>query len=125
MEDELEMDVDGDDDQNDAEDIDVVGDAEHDDEGVVDDDEVVEEDIEDELADVSPPHLICIDSHSRLFRMYQRKNRRQRSRSLLGSKSSSNSRDQVGVPPSVHLLASPVEIYLEVGNSFRYSRRKA
>ncbi|KAH9898537.1 hypothetical protein C8Q73DRAFT_641052 [Cubamyces lactineus] len=51
MEDELEMDVDGDEDQNDADDIDVVGDAEHDDEAVVDDDEVVEEDIEDELAD--------------------------------------------------------------------------
>ncbi|KAL7285628.1 hypothetical protein PYCCODRAFT_1457021 [Trametes coccinea BRFM310] len=51
MEDELEMDVDEDQDQNEGDDIDVVGDGEHDDEGVVDDEDVVEEDIEDELAD--------------------------------------------------------------------------
>ncbi|KAI0778064.1 hypothetical protein BD413DRAFT_600898 [Trametes elegans] len=49
MEDELEMDVDDEEDQNDADDVDVVG--EHDDEAVVDDNDVVEEDIEDELAD--------------------------------------------------------------------------
>ncbi|CDO72357.1 hypothetical protein BN946_scf184977.g54 [Trametes cinnabarina] len=63
MEDELEMDMDEEQDQNDADDIDVVGDGEHDDEGVVDDEDVVEEDIEDELADdvseaeVVPPRL--------------------------------------------------------------------
>ncbi|KAI0825198.1 hypothetical protein BC628DRAFT_1410593 [Trametes gibbosa] len=51
MEDELEMDVDDDQDQNEGDDVDVVGDVEHDDEGVVDDNDVVEEDIEDELAD--------------------------------------------------------------------------
>ncbi|KAI9057096.1 hypothetical protein FKP32DRAFT_1681831 [Trametes sanguinea] len=66
MEDELEMDVDEDQEQNEGDDIDVVGDGEHDDEGVVDDEDVVEEDIEDELADdvsddqeaeVVPPRL--------------------------------------------------------------------
>ncbi|KAI0361760.1 hypothetical protein OH77DRAFT_1444597 [Trametes cingulata] len=51
MEDELEMDVDDDEEQNEGDDIDVVGDVEHDDEAVVDDNDVVEEDIEDELAD--------------------------------------------------------------------------
>ncbi len=54
MEDELDMDVD-DDEQNEADDVDVVGDIEHDDEAVVDDNDVVEEDIEDELADVHAP----------------------------------------------------------------------
>ncbi|KAI0639282.1 hypothetical protein C8Q77DRAFT_1080396 [Trametes polyzona] len=61
MEDELDMDVDDDQDQNDGDDIDVVGDAEHDDEGVVDDNDVVEEDIEDELADdISEPEPVVV-----------------------------------------------------------------
>ena len=38
-----------------ADDIDIVGDGTHDDEGVVDDKDVVEEDVEDELIDVRPP----------------------------------------------------------------------
>lgn len=58
MEDELDMDVD-DDEQNEADDVDVVGDLEHDDEAVVDDNDVVEEDIEDELADVRVLRHLC------------------------------------------------------------------
>ena len=50
--DELEMDVDEDAEGEEGDDIDVVGDGTHDDEGVVDDKDVVEEDIEDELIDV-------------------------------------------------------------------------
>ena len=58
--DELEMDVDedadgdadGDGEGEDGDDVDIVGDGTHDDEGIVDDKDVVEEDIEDELIDV-------------------------------------------------------------------------
>ncbi|KAI0735298.1 hypothetical protein C8Q76DRAFT_277999 [Earliella scabrosa] len=57
--DELEMDVDedadgdadGDGEGEDGDDVDIVGDGTHDDEGIVDDKDVVEEDIEDELID--------------------------------------------------------------------------
>ena len=57
--DELEMDVDEDAEQEDADgdpdDVDVVG---HDDEGIVDDKDVVEEDIEDELIDVRTSYAL-------------------------------------------------------------------
>ncbi|RDX55993.1 hypothetical protein OH76DRAFT_1460659 [Lentinus brumalis] len=71
--DELDMDIDDDAEGEEGDDIDVVGDGTHDDEGVVDDKDVVEEDIEDELIDdasdvdgLSSPAPVAGPSHPRL-----------------------------------------------------------
>ncbi|RPD81874.1 hypothetical protein L226DRAFT_528106 [Lentinus tigrinus ALCF2SS1-7] len=71
--DELDMDVDEDPDGDDGDDIDIVGDGVHDDEGVVEDKDVVEEDVEDELIDdgsdvdgLSSPAPAAGPSHPRL-----------------------------------------------------------
>ena len=64
--DELEMDVDEDAEGEEGDDIDVVGDGTHDDEGVVDDKDVVEEDIEDELIDVRPT-FASVSEGSRVY----------------------------------------------------------
>ena len=69
--DELDMDVDEDAEGEEGDDVDIVGDGTHDDEGVVDDKDVVEEDIEDELIDVrSAPRKSCRPrTHSPLGRL--------------------------------------------------------
>lgn len=82
--DELDMEVDSDGEGEDGDDIDVVGDDAHDDEGVVDDKDVVEEDIEDELIDVRYLRTWSPVRKFTPYRTYRTQTARLRHRQLLG-----------------------------------------